>query len=118
MDVVNTTLLSPAVYSCTNEIVGLSIFAGLFSAASIITWAILYLKKTNRISCPYCNQPFEQTMLREHLQDCGEHLKNYRPNGRKSIIQELNRNAFYALSERKIPIAEGHPPDSVLAESI
>jgi len=101
MDLYNITLIDPG--SCTTEIVGFGVALGLSLASSIASCALLYMyyikpKPPTKTTCPYCQTPFEQVHLREHLQTCSEHLKTYSAKGRASMVQELDRKAFYSLS--------------------
>ena len=105
MELTNTTLLQPS--PCTNEIVGFGVALGLSAASSIISWAFLYFCYVKpapiaKHPCPYCQKPFEQAHIREHLQTCPEHLKTYTPKGRASMVQELDRKAFYSSSMKKL----------------
>ena len=105
MDIYNTTLLDPG--SCTNEIVGFGVALGLSLSSSIVSCALLYMcyikpKPPTKTTCPYCQTLFDQAHLREHLQTCPEHLKTYRAKGRASMVQEMDRKAFYSSSLKKL----------------
>ena len=105
MDIYNTTLLDPG--SCTNEIVGFGVALGLSLSSSIVSCALLYMcyikpKPPTKTTCPYCQTLFDQAHLREHLQTCPEHLKTYKPKGRASMVQEMDRKAFYSSSLKKL----------------
>jgi len=103
MDLYNTTLLPSG--SCTTEIVGFGVALGLSLASSIASCALLYMcyiKPITKSTCPYCQDPFDQVHLREHLQTCPEHLKTYTPKGRASMVQELDRKVFYSSSFKKL----------------
>ena len=105
MDIYNTTSLHSG--SCTNEIIGFGVALGLSTASSIVSCAFLYFCYIKPIpatksTCPYCKDPFDQIHLREHLQTCPEHLKTYTAKGRASMVQELDRKAFYSSSLKKM----------------
>ena len=88
---------------CTTETVLLSLSTGFSAAIAIVTCAWLYLmRRSTAVPCPYCDKPFEKAVLREHLQTCPEHLKNYKRQGRATIVQELDRKAYYSLSMKKL----------------
>ena len=97
----NTTTSTEGV--CTTETVLLSLSTGFSAAIAIVTCAWLYLmRRSTAVPCPYCDKPFEKAVLREHLQTCPEHLKNYKRQGRATIVQELDRKAYYSLSMKKL----------------
>ena len=89
---------------CTTETVLLSLSTGFSAAIAIASCAWIYLmrRSTTTIPCPYCDAPFEKAVVREHLQTCPEHLKNYKRQGRATIVQELDRKAYYSLSVKKM----------------
>lgn len=104
-------LTNTTAYACANaattQTVLLSISTGLFGAFSIASCAYMYLfcQRLRKVACPYCDELFTKEVVREHLQTCPEHLKNYKLKGRASIATEIDRKAFYSSSMKKLLMA-------------